>query len=262
MPKATELSLGDDGYAGVPASQQQIPPEGEGSIPAWYAEEWATRTRWRHMGNQVARDTAALAGVMLLMDGVEGGMRRLRAGSDDPWNRVMAGVMAGGLLGLLWYPGHPRGRAYMTAAGSFVGYFSYVTEKAVDSRLLTTQRELEAELLQKSEDQLRQELSRPYLQSLLRAKQRMMHEAARKAMAEKLAHTPATPYVPTPSIHSGIAGPNTANIAPTAPFQIFAIPYHHLFMTNTAGMPHSYAYPTSSLSCPLPDRRRPCSSLG
>ncbi|GIL82061.1 hypothetical protein Vretimale_7071 [Volvox reticuliferus] len=160
-------------------------PEG-GAVPEWYAEEWVQRTRWRRIGNQVALDTAALAAVMLLMDGVEDGMRRLRGGAEDPWNRVMGGVTAGGLLGLLWYPSNPRGRAYMTAAGSFVGYFSYVTDKAVDSSLLKTQMELERELLEKPDDQLRSALSRPYLQSLLRAKQRQLNDAARKAVAERV----------------------------------------------------------------------------
>ncbi|GIL68385.1 hypothetical protein Vafri_21679, partial [Volvox africanus] len=177
-------------------------PEG-GSVPEWYAEEWAQRTRWRRVGNQVAIDTAALAAVMLLMDGVEDGMRRLRGGAEDPWNRVMGGVTAGGLLGLLWYPGNPRGRAYMTAAGSFVGYFSYVTDKAVDSSLLKTQRELERELLEKPDDQLLSHLSRPYLQSLLRAKQRELSDAARKAVAERVQEEQrglAQPMLPTSGV--------------------------------------------------------------
>ncbi|GLC39245.1 hypothetical protein PLESTB_001652100 [Pleodorina starrii] len=165
----------------------EVPSEG-GSVPEWYAAEWAERTRWRRLGNQVARDTAALAGVMLLMDGVEAGMRSVRGGQDDPWNRVMGGVSAGGILGLMWYPGgaNPRGRAYMTAAGSFVGYFSYVAERAVDASLLNTQRALEKELLEKPEDALRAQLNRPYLQSLLRAKQRQMREAAQREVAERV----------------------------------------------------------------------------
>lgn len=53
------------------------------------------------------------------MSYIQDGMRRLRDGTDDPWNRIMGGVTAGGLLGLLWWVSDMEGEGGSFGSGGF-----------------------------------------------------------------------------------------------------------------------------------------------
>eukprot|EP00955_Chlamydomonas_euryale_P019874 212017-Chlamydomonas_euryale.AAC.1 len=56
---------------------------------------------------------------------------------------MAGGAAAGGVLGALWYPRGPSGRAVMTASGALIGYFMYSVERASRTVLLEQQRQLE-----------------------------------------------------------------------------------------------------------------------
>lgn len=50
---------------------------------------------------QYGRDTIALTGAAYLMDAVEYAMKSIRGTDKDPGNKMMGGVAAGGLLGVM-----------------------------------------------------------------------------------------------------------------------------------------------------------------
>ena len=103
----------------------KLAPPVDGSVPDWFADEFKEKTRGRLMAKQFLRDTAAFAAGCMVFDGVSSVMSYMRGGKEDPWNKVMGGVSAGGVLSLVckslgwWLPW--LGMALLAAAGILAG---------------------------------------------------------------------------------------------------------------------------------------------
>ena len=82
----------------------RLPWSGVDGIPSW-SHLMSSLWNWSYSHStppsQYARDTLALTGAAYLMEAVEGAAKLARGGAEDAVNKMLGGVAAGGLLGVL-----------------------------------------------------------------------------------------------------------------------------------------------------------------
>lgn len=156
-----------------PSSYAVQPPPG---LPDWAAAEYKQRYMLRRFTTAIMRDAAVFTGSMYVWETTEKLSHQVR-GVDDPWNRVLGGLVGGTILGSYWIRSFtPAKVASFAAISGLFGYWAYLGETQVKSSMLNQQRQLEKELLKKDNSELKDTVDPGYLRELVLMKQKAMSD--------------------------------------------------------------------------------------